>query len=322
MTYPQVLLAAVTIAAGLPHAASAQKFPDALVRIIVPFSAGGGTEILARLVAQGVSEIWGQSVIVENRGGGGTIIGSELVARAAPDGHTLLLTGNPHTSNPALIPKLPYDTMKHFAPVTMVATAPLLVVAHPSLPVRSVKDLFALAKARPGEITYTSSGNGGPGHLAGELLLQMAKISMLYVSYKGTGPALIDVLGGHVQVGFLAQLAVLQHVKAGKLRALALTSATRSEANPEFPTIAESGLPGYEMLTWYGVFAPGATPRLLVARISQDIARVLSTPEVKDRLRRDGVRAAGNKPEEFASFIEKEIEKSTRLIQEAKIKAQ
>lgn len=313
-------MAALIVAAGLPLAASAQKFPERQVRIIVPFAAGGGTDILARIVAQKLSDGWGQSVIVENRAGGGTVIGSELVARAAPDGHTLMLTANPHTSNPALVAKLPYDTVKDFAAVTMVASAPLLLVAHPSLPVRSVKELVALAKARPGELTYASSGNGGPQHLAGELFKTTAGVSILHVPYKGTAPALTDVLGGQVQLAFSSLLTVLPQVKAGKLRSLGITSLTRSETNPEYPTLAESGLPGFELVTWYGVFAPGATPRPVVGRIRDDIARALATPEVRDRLTRDGVQAAGTRPDEFAAFIEKEIDKVIRLVRAAKIK--
>jgi len=242
------------------------------------------------------------------------------VARSTPDGYTLLLTANPHSSNPALVAKLPYDTARDFSAVTMTAAAPLLLVVHPTLPVRTVQELIAHAKAKPNLLTYASSGNGGPQHLAGELLKYMAGVAILHVPYKGSAPALTDLLGGQVQLAFTSLLAGLPHIKAGKLLALGVTSSTRLEANPEIPTVAEAGVPGFEYLTWYGVFAPGGTSGPLVAKIQQDMARVLASPDVKERLARDGVQAVGNKPDEFASFIKKEIEKATQLIRMAGIK--
>jgi tripartite-type tricarboxylate transporter receptor subunit TctC len=302
-------------------AALAQKYPEKAVRVIVPFAAGGGTDILARLIAQKLSDDWGRNVVVDNRGGGGSVIGSELVARSGPDGYTLLLTANPHTSNPALVPNLPYDTLRDFTAVTMLASAPLILVVHPAVPVRSVSELIAHAKARPNQLTYASSGNGGPQHLAGELFKYMAGVDLLHVPYKGGAPATTDLLGGQVELAFSGMLTVLPHVKAGKLRALAITSARRLEANPEFPTIAESGVAGFEVTTWYGVLAPGATPRSTVVKIQTDMARALATPEVKERLSRDGLQALGSRPEEFASFIQKEIAKVKQLVRRAGIKA-
>ncbi|MBI2294118.1 MAG: tripartite tricarboxylate transporter substrate binding protein [Betaproteobacteria bacterium] len=315
------MVCVLTVAGLVPApGALAQKFPEKAVRIVVPFAAGGGTDIIARIMAQKLSDEWGRNVVVDNRPGGGTVIGSELVARSTPDGYTLLLTANPHSSNPALVAKLPYDTARDFSTVTMTAAAPLLLVVHPTLPVRTVQELIAHAKARPNLLTYASSGNGGPQHLAGELLKYMAGVAILHVPYKGSAPALTDLLGGQVQLAFTSLLAGLPHIKAGKLLALGLTSSKRLETNPEIPTVAEAGVPGFEYLTWYGVFAPGGTSGPLVAKIQQDMARVLASPDVKERLARDGVQAVGNKPDEFASFIKKEIEKATQLIRMAGIK--
>lgn len=315
-------MACVLTAAGLIPApgALAQKYPEKAVRLVVPFAAGGGTDIIARIMAQKLSDEWGRNVVVDNRPGGGTVIGSELVAHSIPDGYTLLLTANPHSSNPALVAKLPYDTARDFSAVTMAAAAPLLLVVHPTLPARTVQELIAHARARPNPLTYASSGNGGPQHLAGELFKYLTGVALLHVPYKGGAPALTDLLGGQVQLSFASLLTSLPHIRAGRLRALGLTSSRRLESNPEIPTVAEAGVPGFEYLTWYGVFAPGATSRPLVARIQQDMARVLTSPEVKERLARDGVQAVGNPPDEFASFIRKEIEKATRLIRMAGIK--
>ncbi|MDB5925316.1 MAG: hypothetical protein JWN13_4252 [Betaproteobacteria bacterium] len=314
-------LVAIALAAGAASTALAQGYPEKAVRIVVPFTAGGGTDILARLIAQKLSDEWGRNVVVDNRPGGGSVIGSELVARSTADGYTLLLTANPHTSNPALVPKLPYDTLRDFAAVTMLASAPLMLVVHPAVPVRSVSELIAYAKARPNQLTYASSGNGGPQHLAGELFKYMAGVEVLHVPYKGGAPAITDLLGGQVQLAFGAMLTVLPHVKGGKLRALAITSAKRSETNPEFPTIAESGVPGFEVMTWYGVLATVGTARTTVLKIQSAMARALTTPEVKERLSRDGLQALGSRPEEFESFVKKEIAKVTQLVKTAGIKA-
>ena len=315
-------MACVLTVVGLTSApnALAQKFPEKAVRIVVPFAAGGGTDIIARIIAQKLAEDWGRNVVVDNRSGGGTVIGSELVARSTPDGYTLLLTANPHSSNPALVAKLPYDTARDFAAVTMTASAPLLLVVHPTLPARTVQELIAHAKARPTPLAYATSGNGGPQHLAGELFKYMAGVAMLHVPYKGGAPALTDLLGGQVQLSFASLLTSLPHIRTDRLRALGLTSSKRLEANPEIPTVAEAGVPGFEYLTWYGVFAPGATSRLLLAKIQVDMARALASPEVKERLARDGVQAVGNQPDEFDAFIKKEIEKVTKLVRMAGIK--
>jgi len=298
----------------------AQHYPEKPVRVVVPFAAGGGTDIIARMISQKLSEAWGHNVVVDNRPGGGTVIGAELVARSTPDGYTLLLTANPQSSNPALLPKLPYDTVRDFAPVTMVASAPLLLVVHPTLPVRTVQELIAHAKSRPGKLTYASSGNGGPQHLAGELFKHMAGVTMLHVPYRGSAPAVADLLGGQVQLSFASLLTALPHTRTGKLRALGLSSAKRLTSNPDIPTVAETGVPGFELVTWYGVFAPAATPRSVVAKIQGDMARVLAGAEVRDRLARSGVQSVGSRPGEFRAYFLKEIEKVRKLVRAAVIK--
>ena len=298
------------MAAGLAMAngaAVAQKYPEKAVRIVVPFTPGGGADILARLVAQKLTDDWGRNVVVENRAGGGSVIGAEYVARSVADGYTLLVNANPHTSNPALVARLPFDTMRDFAAVTMLGSAPLLLTVHPSLPLRNVRELIAFAKARPNQLAYGSSGNGGPQHLAAELFKHMTGVGMLHVPYKGSTPVLVDLIGGQVQLSFAGMLAVLPHIKAGKLRPLAVSSARRSQANPEFPTLAESGVPGFEMMAWWGVFAPAGIPQAIVVKVQGDIARALgqrrferaSSPRWRRAGRQHaggvhGIRAAGN----------------------------
>src|SRR5262245_3943600 len=247
----KLLASVVWVVALYSAGAHAQSYPARPVRMVVPFAAGGGTDIIGRLIAQKVTEAWGQQMVVENRAGGGSVIGTETVARSAPDGYTLLLAAPPFTTNAALLPKLPYDTLQDFAPVILVATAPLILVVHPSVPARSVKELIAIAKAHPGQLSYGTSGNGGPQHLAGELLKSMAGIDMLHVPYKGGAPAVVDLVGGQVQVGFASMLTALPFVKPGRLRAIAVTGARRSAILPELPTVAEAGFAGYETTTWY-----------------------------------------------------------------------
>jgi len=292
------------------------------MRFIVPFTAGGGTDLIGRVIAQRLGERFGQQVVVDNRPGAGTVIGSDIVARSTPDGHTLLLTANPHTSNPALIAKLPYDTLRDFAPVTMAASAPLLLAVHPSLPARNVRELIELAKAKPGQLSFASSGNGGPQHLAGALFNSMTGISLLHVPYKGGAPATTDLIGGQVPIGFTSLLIVQPHVKAGRLQALAVTSSTRARVMPEVPTIAESGVPGYECITWYGIFVAGATPAATVATLNAAIVGVLKLPDVTDRLTREGSDVVANTPEAFRAFVKTEIEKVHQLVQRAGLKAE
>ncbi len=301
-------------------AAQAQKFPDRPVRLVVPFAAGGGTDILARLLAQKLTETWGHNVLVDNRAGAGTVIGADIVARSPADAYTLLFTANPHTSNPALLAKLPYDTARDFTAVSMLVSAPLMLVVNAAVPVQSVQQLIAYAKARPDALNYATSGNGGPQHLAGELFKYMADVNMVHTPYKGSAPALVDLLGNQVQVSFTSLLASVPYIKNGKLRALGVTSSKRVDGYSDIPTIAESGVPGFESLTWYGVFAPGGTPRALLVKIQEDMARALATPEIKDRLARDGLQAVGNRPDEFESFVKAEIDTVKNLVAKAGIK--
>ena len=311
------LLAAFVTIAGVVHA---QTYPMKSVRMLVPFPPGGGTDYTARLIGQKLSELWGQPVVIENRPGASTTIASEIVARAAPDGHTLIMGSVNHTINPSLYAKLPYDTIKDFAPVTVAVTASYVLVVHPSLPARSVKELIALARARPGQINYSTSGSSGPQHLAGELFKLMAGVDMTHVPYKGGGPAVVALVGGHVSVQFSTPVSALPHIKSGRLRPLAVTSSTRSPALPELPTIAEAALPGYEAVTWWGILAPARTPRDIVNKIHADVVRVLDMPETKARLATEGVNPSGSSPEQFATMIQNEIVKMAKIVKAANIK--
>lgn len=301
-----------------PWEGRAQTYPAKAVHIVVPFAAGGGVDITTRLIAEKLP--WGNRVIVENRPGGGSVVGTEVVARSAPDGYTLLMTAPPFTTNAALVANLPYDSLRDFAPVTLAASAPLLVMVHPSLPARSIKELIEIAKARPGQLAYGSSGNGGPQHLGGELFKSMSNVDIVHVPYKGSAPAAADLVGGHVQLGFGDLLTVLPYVKAGRLRPLAVTGLQRSSIMPELPTVAESALPGFEAMTWYGLFARAGTPPAVIATINADFARALKLPEIKDRLAAEGTDVVGNDPATFGAFIQAEIEKVLRLSKIASIR--
>jgi tripartite-type tricarboxylate transporter receptor subunit TctC len=307
-------LVALWLCVSLPAHAAEAPFPVKPVRVIVPFAPGGGTDLIARALAQKLTEFWGQQVLIDNRAGGGTVIGSDLVAKAAPDGHTLLLTANPHTTNPALHPKLPYDTLRDFAAITQIANSPLVLTVHPSLPARSVRELIALAKQRPGQLSYGTSGNGGPQHLAGELFKFMADVDLIHVPYKGGAPAATDLIAGQLQLAFGSTFLMIPQTSAGRLRALAVTSAARSPALPQVPSIAEAALPGFAATTWYGLFAGAATPRPLIAKLHADVTRALKTPEVIERLTRDGSDPVGSDPAAFDAYVRTEIEKARRIV--------
>jgi tripartite-type tricarboxylate transporter receptor subunit TctC len=300
--------------------ATAQTYPAKTVRLLVPFAAGGGTDVIGRLLAQKLTDAWGQQMVVDNRAGGGSVIGTEVVARSAPDGYTLLLAAPPFTTNAALLPKLPYDSLQDFAPVTLVALAPLIVVIHPSLPVRSIKELVAVAKARPGQLSYGSSGNGGPQHLAGELFKSMAGIDMAHIPYKGGAPATVDLVGGHVQIGFSSMLTVLSFVKSGRLRAIAVTGAQRSAIMRDLPTIAESGYSGYETTTWYGVLGRTGTSPAIISTLNADMARALKSPDIRDKLAQEGAEVIANSPAAFGAFVQTEIDKVRKLSKTTTIK--
>ncbi len=292
----------------------ALPYPSRPVRIIVPFAPGGGTDLIARALAQKLTEAWSQQVLIDNRAGGGTVIGSDMVAKSVADGHTLLLTANPHTTNPALHPKLPYDTLRDFAGITQIAASPLVLTVHPSLPARSVRELIALAKQRPGQLSYGTSGNGGPQHLAGEQFKFMAGVSMVHVPYRGGAPAIADLIAGQTQLMFGSTFTVIPQHSAGRLRALAVTSAQRSPAVPDLPTVAESALPGYAMITWYGLFTAAATPRNVITKLHADVARALKLPDVVERLARDGSDVVANEPAAFDAHVRAEIENARRIV--------
>lgn len=305
--------ASAILLAGLAPCACAQDYPVKSVRFLVGFAPGGGTDILARLAAKRLHEVWGQPFVVENRPGADGSIATEVAARAVPDGYTLVMVSNAHTITP-FQRKLGYDPVGDFAPVTLAASNPNLLLVHPALPVRSVKDLIALAKIRPGELSFGSSGAGTSPYLAMELFKQMAGIDMVHVPYKGSAPAVIDLIGGHVQLMFGATATVMVHVRANKLRAIAVSSAKRIAATPEVPTVAESGLPGFEARTWYGVLAPARTPADIVNKLSAEIAAALRQPEVASYLVSAGLDAVGNRPEEFVAVIRTDMDKWGKVI--------
>ena len=307
------LAAAALLACGIYNTAHAQTYPTQPVRIVVPTGAGGGLDIVARLVGQKLSDAWGQRVLVDNRAGAGGTIGAELVAKAPPDGHTLALVSSSFAINASLYTKLPYDSVQDFAPVTLVVLSPLIMVVNPSLPARSVAELIALAKSKPRQINYASTGNGGVIHLATELLKSMAGIDMVHVSYKGTAVALVDVISGQVELTITGIPVAKPHMATGKLRALAVTGTKRSAAAPEVPTIGET-VRGYELNNWFGLLAPGATPKSTIAFIHTSVARALEQQDVRQRLLTQGDEPAAMPPEQFTAMVRQEIAKYTKLV--------
>jgi tripartite-type tricarboxylate transporter receptor subunit TctC len=299
--------------------AFAQAYPAKAVRLIVPFAAGGSTDIIARVLGQKLNEMWGQPVIIDNRAGGSTVIGTDIVAKSPPDGHTLLVTPAPFTIVPSLTQKLPYDPQKDFEPITLINTTPLVVVVNPGVPAKSIKELVALAKTKPGVLNYGSSGSGGSNHLAGELFNAMAGVKMVHVPYKGNAPALTDLLGGHVDVVFNGLTSALPFIKTAKLRALGMTSLNRSVALPNVPTLDESGLKGFQAVAWNGLTAPARTPRNVVDKINADVQKVMRSAELIEKLKAEGSDAVGNSPELYARFLREEIAKWAKVIKFANI---
>ncbi|MEO7728323.1 MAG: tripartite tricarboxylate transporter substrate binding protein [Burkholderiales bacterium] len=303
--------------------AAAQSYPNRPVRIIVPYAAGGGTDLNARPVAQKLTERWGQSVVVENRSGGNAMIGTDAVAKAPPDGYTILFHASSEiVTNVSLFKKVPYDPVRDFAPVTLASTTPVIIVTHPSVPVKTIKQLIALAKARPAALSYASVGTASPQHLAGEMLKAAVHISMEHIPFKGAAPALIDVLGGHVPVGFIALLPTVPHVNSGRLTALAVTTAKRSGALPAVPTMMEAGFREFELAQWYGVLVPAATPKEIVAKLTADFVWALTLPEVKDRFTKDGCDVVASSAEQLAAYIKTEISKNARIIKAANVRVE
>jgi len=314
---------ALGLLALTPLAAQAQAFPTKAITIIVPFSAGGTTDILARVLGQFISKDLGQPVIIDNRAGAGGNIGTQLVARAAPDGHTILMgTVGTHAINQSLYPKLAFDPIKDFAPLTRVALVPNLLVANPAQPFKTVKELMAYAKANPGKVTFGSSGSGTSIHLSGELFKQMAGVDIQHVAYKGSAPAVNDLLGNHIAIMFDNMPSAIGHVKAGKLRPLAVTTAQRSPALPDVPTVAEAGVPGYEATSWFGLLAPAKTPAPVVAKLNAAILKALADPDVKNKLLEQGAEPAGETPAQFAAFIASETVKWGKIVKQSGATAQ
>jgi putative tricarboxylic transport membrane protein len=308
--------------AAIPSDSFAQPYPAKPIRLIVPFSAGGGADIVARAIAQKLGESLGQQVVVDNRTGAAAIIGTEIAAKSAPDGYTIILgqTG-PNSINPGLYERLPYDALKDFAPITLTTTYPYVLVVHPSIPAKTVKELIAIAKAKPNQLTFASAGNGGANHLTAELFKSMAGISMVHVPYKASAPALVDVLGGHVSMMFDPTITAIPHVKRGKLRALGVTSLQRSAVAADLPTIAETGLPGFESIGWHGILAPAATPRDIITRLNADIVNVLRAPEMRTRFAEQGAEPVGNTPEQFLEFLKADLAKWAKVIKAAGVRA-
>ena len=306
--------AALTLFASV---ASAQTFPSKSIRIVVPLAAGGPGDVLARAVGQKLAENVGQPVVIDNRPGANTNIGNEAVAKSTPDGYTLLATASTLTINPSLYANLPYDAVKSFAPVTLIATTPLVLVVHPSLPAKSVPELVALAKTKPGQLHYGSAGSGSVLHLAGEMFNTMARVKLVHVPYKGVTNAFSDLLGGQISLMFPGAPIALPQARAGKLRALATTGEKRAPAAPELPTVAETGLPGYEVSVWYGMLAPAGTPPATINRLHAEIAKIVQLPEIAERWAVLGAEPVHNTPEQFATFLRNDLVKWTKVVRDS-----
>jgi tripartite-type tricarboxylate transporter receptor subunit TctC len=301
--------------------ANAQSYPARPIRIVVPFPPGGIADLFARVIGQKFGETWGQPGVVENRPGAGGNIGAEIVAKSAPDGYTLV-TGSigTHAVNVSLFSKLPYDPIRDFAPVSLIMEAEGLLVVHPSVPVRTVKELIALAKARPGQLAYASAGYGTAAHLSGELFKSMAKVDLVHVPYKGNVPAITDLIAGQTSLLFATMPTVLPQVQAGRLKALAVTSSTRSPVTPQLPTIAEAALPGFSVTNWIGFFAPAGTPREVVLKLNGEVARIMQAPDIQKRLVAEGAKFTPWTPDQFAAFVKSELAKWAKVVKEAGIR--
>lgn len=307
------------IAVALVESSVAQVYPNRPVRFIAPFAAGGGSDLIARKLAQKLTDALGQPVVVDNRTGGSGVIGTEIVAKSPPDGLTIMMTTPTFTVNPSLIAKLPYDNIRDFAPISLIATAPHLLAVHPSLPAKSVKDVVAIARARPEELTFSSGSTGGSSHLSGELFNEMARIRMTHVPYRGGGQAVLAIVTGEVSLGFVDLVSMLPHVKTGRVRAVALTSLKRSSVLPDLPTIAESGYPGFQSGIWYGVVAPARTPQEIITRLNSELVKIVRTPEFLASLKAEGAEAVASTPGYFGEHIKQETARWAKVIRDAKI---
>ena len=315
-----IVLRAVTLAVSVlfPWTAQSQSYPTKPIRIVVPYTAGGSVDILARTVGQKFTETWGRPTVVDNRPGGSSNIGAEFVAKSAPDGYTLLAaTSTALAVNPSLFPKLGFDPQRDFAPLTLATYIPSILVVHPSLPTKTVKELISLAASQPNRLNYASAGSGTPGHLGMELFKTLTRTQIVHVPYKGGAPAVADTVGGQVMIDLAVVPDALPFVKAGRLRALGVSTLKRSLIVPQIPTIAEAGVPGYEVIGWYGFLAPAGTPRDIVTKLNQEIVRTLHLPDIKERLVGLGFEVAGNSPEEFAAWMKSERTKWAKVIQDS-----
>ena len=321
VTAPEIASAALAFVAcgvlALPAPARAQDYPHKPIRFIVPQPPGGTSDILARVLAQKLSENLRQQVIIDNRAGASGTIGTDLAAKATPDGYTIVLVYTTHATTPGIYGKLPYDPIADFAPITIATAAPLYLVVHPKIPVTSVPELIAYAKTRPGELNFCSAGNGSGSHLAGELFNTMTGVKLTHIPYKGSGPAITELIGGQVQLMFAGIVPIEPHVRAGRVRGIAVSSARRSLAMPQVPTIAESGLPGFEVVGWYGVLAPAHTPHAIIVRLHREFLNILQTPEIRDRLLREGAEPVGNSPAQFTEFLRTDIARWAKVIRQA-----
>ena len=318
MNHKYLFLLVFSFATGL---AQAQNYPSKPVRLIVPFAAGGSTDVIARILAPKLSEVWGQQVLVDNRPGGNTVIGTDIVAKSPPDGHVLLVTPAPFTVVPSVLTKLPYDPAKDFEPITLINTTPMGFVVHPGVPAKNLKELIALAKARPGQMNFGSSGSGGVPHLSGELLNTMAGLKIIHVPYKGNAPALADLVGGHVDMAFNGLTSVMSFIKSGRLRVLGVTSLTRTAALPDVPTFDEQGLKGFQAVAWNGLTAPARTPKEAIVRIQEASARIIKSPELAEQLKRDGSDPVGSTTAEFTAHLRDEVVKWKKVLDRAGIKS-
>ena len=304
------------------QAATAQNYPTKPIRLIVPFAPGGGTDITARAVAQKLGESWGQTVVPDNRPGANGTIGVDITAKSAPDGYTITMISSSHAVNVGLYTKLPYDLLRDLAPVTQATSQPYVMVIHPSVPAKSVKEFIAYAKSKPGGVNYGSSGTGGIAHLGGALLGFIAGIEMVHIPYKGGAPSTLDLIAGQIQMQLGTLLLTGPHIKSGKLRVLAVTTPKRWPGTPELPTMQEAGVPGFAITQWYGMLAPAKTPPAIVNKLSQEISRLLHQPDVKERLAADGADAVGNTPAEFGAHIKSEIDKYGKLVKQIGLRAE
>jgi tripartite-type tricarboxylate transporter receptor subunit TctC len=318
VSYTWLIIVLATLGGALPAQA---QYPSKTVRLVLPFPPGGGTDTVGRIVALKLSEQLGQQVVVENRPGGGANIGAEIVAKAAPDGYTLLIPTITNAIGQTLYTRLNFDLVKDFAHVTLLATTPLILVVHPSVPVKSVKEFTAFTKARPGQLSYSSSGSGSAAHLAGELYSSMTGVKMVHVPYKGGGPSMIALVGGEVSACFATMPSAVTYVRNGRLRGIAVTTAKRSPATPDVPTVAEAGVPGYEAGSWYGLVAPAGTPKDVIARLHTETVKLLKLADVKERLDNAGFEVVTSTPEEYAAFTRSEVVKWGKIVKTIGLRA-